>query len=183
MHLRVLALTCILIGTFSFTAKAQLENFIFTMGNFDVEVRGEIIGLEPNGASTPSEVIVTNEISGEGLGGIVKALASPSVVTPFPVVFTSSDFNSTNDQFTVSNGAIIDSDFSAINSANFQVYFNVTLSGSPASSSYAFAGPSVRAFESPQITYALLVPEPASLPLMVVALGLLTISAFRKKLC
>lgn len=65
------------------SVQAQLENFDFTVigdqGDLGT-VSGEIVGLEPNGTSQPTEIIVTDLQVPPGSGGE----GEPSLLTFYP---------------------------------------------------------------------------------------------------
>jgi hypothetical protein len=200
----LLLLAVIFIGASSLTANAQLLNFDFTVvagGSDSGTVTGEIIGLENNGTSTPSEVIVDSITStGEGgpfsgppgHGGDPDAVALLAETMPaLPLTFTSSEFSilgegqyyGGTDQFTVNSGQIVGGDLYATDSAGNQIFLNTkagamslsnTLNGYDNSSGYA-----VGAYDGfSGATYTLdATPEP---PTWALVLSVCTVLAFER---
>jgi hypothetical protein len=180
-------------------ANAQFLNFDFTVnGNSENSgtVTGEILGLENNSTSTPSEIII-DSISGgfhgdpgggtgAGIVDIVTALDRGPIYPNLPLIFMPNEFalsdgEGTN-QFTVSNGQIISGDLYATDSAGDQVFFN-SYDGalSPLDTINGYDNPnyiSVADNGFSGATYTQVVPEPPTWAFFLGGLGLLVLGAF-----
>lgn len=123
MNLRTLGLTIVLAAAFNVSAKADL-NFFFTItgdatGNEVGPFTGEIIGLQDNADSVPTDIIITSPVP-----------SFPSLTIPYDLATSGDgwDLSGGGGSFTVSGGVItgITSPYSVStpNLGGATIYFN-----------------------------------------------------------
>ena len=160
--------------------------FSNTIGNVNGTVTGEIEGLNPNGTSSPTEVLVTSYPSA--------LVESGSYPTPIDVSAWTGGSTGDFDTFTLSDGNFVSGawDLKGANGINDQLYINSACCASPDTNFFDIGngdslyvwndngvGPSGIQFSATPFTST--VPEPSSLALALLGVAAVGFGVMRRR--